>query len=323
MTKYLIALIAFPAALAPLVQAEGGSAWVSGVSSASGWIDVNKAHVPYSWEDAWEVGNGNTNSRTDASMCWAAQASNMLQYWQNAYTASGNVLPEGTPDGLVVGRENKARRQYQIFEYFVGNWTDRGGDGEYGISWYLSGGFAGKYPTGYGWSECFGGMEKGGFFTEIYPTPGALIGGDYKSYDFTHKNDTSGFSDLLSFSSLLITCLRDDQAVAGLNIYIPQATGNSLKHAVTLWGCDYDAAGLVSKVYLTDSDDGEVALKAFALSEDADGVYLTDYTDAGLTRIQDLSMLSVSRFMPIPEPSAFGLLAGIFMLGVAGFRRRK
>lgn len=64
MTKYLIALIAFPTVLAPLVQAEGGSAWVSGVSSASGWIDVNKAHVPYSGEDAWEVGNGNTNSRT-------------------------------------------------------------------------------------------------------------------------------------------------------------------------------------------------------------------------------------------------------------------
>ena len=120
-----------------------------------------------------------------------------------------------------------------------------------------------------------------------------------------------------------ITCLRDDQAVVGLNIYIPQASGSSLKHAVTLWGCDYDAAGLVSKVYLTDSDDGEIALKAFGLSEDAGGVYLTDYTDAGLTRIQDLSMLSVSRFMPIPEPSAFGLLAGIFVLGVAGFRRRK
>lgn len=322
-SQSLIVLTFLSVLAVPFVYGDGGSLWAPGVSANGGWIDVNKAHVPYSWEDAWEVGNGNTNSRTDASMCWAAQASNMLQYWQNAYTAAGNPLPDGVPNGLVVGREDKTRRQYQIFEYFVGNWTDRGGDGEYGISWYFCGGFAGNYPTGYGWSECFGGMEKGGFFTDIYSTPEALIGGDYKSYDFTHKNDTSGFSDLLSFSSLLITCLRDEQAVAGLNIYIPQTTGNSLKHAVTLWGCDYDAAGLVSTVYLTDSDDGEVALKAFGLSEDANGVYLTDYSDAGLTRIQDLSMLSVSRFMPIPEPSVFGLFAGMLTLGFASSRRRK
>ena len=317
-SQSLIVLTFLSVLAVPFVYGEGVSLWVSGVSASSGWIDVNKAHVPYSGEDAWEVGNGNINARTDVSLCWAAQSSNMLQYWQNAYLAAGNVLPAGAPDGLVVGREDKTRRQYQIFEYFISNWSDAGGDGEYGIPWYLVGEIADDYPTNnYRWSQCFGGMESGGLFKNVYSSYSDLVGGDFKTYDFTF------ISSLSDFSALLRECIQDEQAVVGLNIYIPRDSGNPLKHAVTLWGCDYDAAGLVSKVYLTDSDDGEIALKAFGLSEDADGVYLTDYSDAGLTRIQDLSMLSVARFMPIPEPSAFGLLAGIFMLGIAGSRRRK
>ena len=320
-SQSLIVLTFLSVLAVPFVYGEGVSLWVSGVSSASGWIDVNKAHVPYSGEDAWEVGNGNTNSRTDVSLCWAAQASNMLQYWQNAYTAAGNALPDRAPDGLVAGREDKTRRQYQIFEYFISNWSDAGGDGEYGIPWYLVGEIAGNYPTGdYRWSQCFGGMEAGGLFKHVYSSYSDLVGGDFKTYDFAHRNTASEFADISGFSSLLLGCLQDGLAVVGLNIYIPQTSGGTLKHAVTLWGCDYDAAGLITKVYLTDSDDGEVALKSFSLVGNSDGVYLSDYSENGLTKIQDFSMLSVAS---IPEPSAFGLLAGIFMLGFVSSRRRK
>ena len=301
---------------------EVGSAWAPGVSSGKGWIDVNKAHYPYSGEDAWEMGKGSVSSYTDSNMCWAAQSSNMLQYWQNVYVAAGNVLPAGVPNGYIGGRENKTRRQYQIFEYFIENWTDDGGSAEYGIPWYFSGGFYSEVPTGLGWSEYLGGAEKGGFFKNIYPTAENLKNsGDFLFYTYSSKDSSNTFNSLKGFSSLLINSLQD--AVVGLNIYVPQSSGTSLKHAVTVWGCDYDAAGIVTKIYLTDSDDGEVALKSFALSENSGSIYLTDYAENGLTRIQDFSMLSVGDFLPIPEPSAFSLTAGTLMLGLAACRRRR
>ena len=246
----------------------------------------------------------------------------MLQYWQNAYVAAGNVLPPGTPNGYIDGRENKTRRQYQIFEYFIENWTDAGGSAEYGIPWYFSGGFYSEVPTDFGWSEYLGGAEKGGFFKNIYPTAENLKNsGDFIFYTYSNKDSSNTFNSLKGFSSLLINCLQD--AVVGLNIYIPQGSGSSVKHAVTLWGCDYDVAGIVTKIYLTDSDDGEIALKSFSLSENSGSIYLTDYTENGLTRIQDFSMLSVEDFLPIPEPSAFSLTAGTLMLGFAACRRRR
>lgn len=302
-----------------------GSAWAPGVSAEKGWIDANKAHVPYSWDDAVAVGGGSDLSYTDESMCWAAQSANMLQYWQNMYVSSGRTLPAGTPDGFVVGREDKTRRQYQVFEHFVRNWTDMGGSAEYGIPWYLCGGFFSEYPTGGLWSECFGGMDKGGFFKDIYPTAGDLNWVDFRSFTYTHQNSAQTFTDVKGFSSVLIDCFENLNAVVGLNVYLKNnSTGGEVKHALTVWGCDYDAAGIITKIYLTDSDDGTVSLNSFALEDGTDGIYLTGYSEEMTARIQDFSMLSVDRFLvSVPEPSAFGLLAGLAGIAFAGTRRRR
>ncbi len=300
-----------------------GSAWAPGVSESGGWLDANKAHVPYSWEDAVAVGGaGGANSRTDANLCWAAQSSNMLQYWQNAYLAAGNKISAGTPNGYTPGRESATRRQYQIFEHFVGNWTDLGGSAEYGIPWYLTGEFFSAYPTDWRWSECFGGPESGGFFKNIYPSAGTLSGGDFRLFSFTHQNTAQTFADIRGFSNLLINSFENLEAVVGLNVYLKDADGDEYKHALTAWGCDFDAVGLVTKIYLTDSDDGEIRLGEFAVETGSDGLYLTD--EGGYSaRIQDFSMLSVGKFYPIPEPSVFGLFAGTLVLSLAIFRRRK
>ncbi|MBP3302334.1 MAG: IdeS/Mac family cysteine endopeptidase [Opitutales bacterium] len=303
----------------------GGSAWAPGVSMEKGWIDVNKAHVPYSWEDAVAVGGGNDLSMTDKSMCWAAQSANMLQYWQNMYVASGRTLATGTPDGFVVGRETATRRQYQIFEHFVSNWTDMGGSSTYGIPWYLCGGFFSDYPTGVLWSECFGGMDKGGFFTDIYPTAGDLNWVDFRSFTYTHQNTEQSFTDVKGFSDVLIGCFKNLNAVVGLNVYLKNnSTSGEVKHALTVWGCDYDAAGMITKIYLTDSDDGEVGLKTVSVQSGSDGkLYLSGYSETETARIQDFSMLSVNKFLvSVPEPSAFGLLAGLAGIFFAGTRRR-
>lgn len=298
-----------------------GSAWAPGVSKSDGWLDANKAHVPYSWEDVDAVGG--INSMADANLCWAAQSSNMLQYWQNAYLAAGNTLPAGTPNGYVVGRENKTRRQYQIFEHFVKNWSDLGGAAEYGIPWYLTGEFFSEYPTGWQWSECFGGMEAGGFFKHVYPTASSLNWGDFRLFSYAHNNSDQTFNNLEGFSTLMINGFENLEAVVGLNVYLKKSDGTEIKHALTAWGCDFDAAGLITKIYLTDSDDGELCLDEVAVTQGSDGVYLSDSAGEYTTRVQDFSILSVGKFYPIPEPSAFGLLAGTLALSFGIFRRRR
>ena len=64
----------------PQQPAEGKSiVFVEGVTSASGWYDVNK------------MGDGTLNG--DVNMCWAAASANMIQWWQDRYVAAGKSLP--------------------------------------------------------------------------------------------------------------------------------------------------------------------------------------------------------------------------------------
>lgn len=103
---------------------------------------------------------------------------------------------------------------------------------------------------------------------------------------------------------------------------------DSAAHAYTLWGVEYeitnDAQYKLTKAWGTDSDDGATKLvekalvsidyKASAISfnDGEGGVNLTwQYLDA-------------MRTIVVPEPSAFGLIAGTLALAlVATSRRRK
>lgn len=311
-----------------------GSAWAPGVSKDSGWIDVNKAWNPYSSSDITALGN---DAYSDLNLCWAAQSSNMLQYWQNAYVAAGNTLSAGTPDGYVAGRENATRRQYQIFDYFVNNWTDAGGNAYYGIPWYMTGEFPQEYPTEDGWSQRQeGATGTGGFFTNVYSDADSMVGwqydyntqdwaqtGDFRTYQYASEASYYTYADYSGFSSLLINAFDDSEAVVGMSITFYDSDGNPTGgHALTVWGCDFDENGFVTRIYLTDSDDGQVALRDFEVTDDGEnGIVLSGY-NSQTSRIDEISMLSVSKFTPIPEPSTFGLFAGFAALAFVGTRRR-
>lgn len=332
----LICVVCFSVLVPASLWASVGSAWAPGVSRESGWIDVNKAWNPYSSADISAIGSG---AYSDANMCWAAQSSNMLQYWQNAYVAAGNILPAGAPDGFVVGRERATRRQYQIFDYFVNNWTDDGGNGYYGIPWYMTGGFYdNSYPADDGWAQRReNSAGTGGFFKNIYPDANTMFGwnynytgrtweqlGDFRSYNYSTTATYGAFGGYGDFSSLLINSFEKEKAVVGLSVSFINAAGEDAGgHAVTAWGCEFDENGFVTEIYLTDSDDGIVSLDSFEVVADETGVYLSTYSSAYATKIHGLSSLSVGRFLAVPEPASFSLLAGTLMLGFVAVSRRR
>lgn len=91
------------------------------------------------WCDA-EKASGNTQ---DDLMCWAASASNVLEW-----TGWGNVGGMSNTD--------------EMFSYFQDHWTDKGGMMEYGWDWWFDG--TNNSEGWSGWSQVD--VEGGGF----YPT---------------------------------------------------------------------------------------------------------------------------------------------------------
>lgn len=87
-----------------------GSVWTYGVTQESGWSDFNK-----SW-------NG------DTYLCWAASASNLINWWQenSSYASCAN---NGTPTG-----EN-------IFRTYVNSFQDLGGAAQYAWEWWYEGSY--------------------------------------------------------------------------------------------------------------------------------------------------------------------------------------
>lgn len=65
----------------------------------------------------------------DSNLCWAATASNMLQWWQN--NSSG--IPPSVPNG-----QNESRRT-KIYDVFYNKWANIGKGVEIGLRWYLGG----------------------------------------------------------------------------------------------------------------------------------------------------------------------------------------
>ncbi len=249
-------------------------------------------------------------------MCWAAQSSNMLGYWQNLYVAAGNTLPERTPSG-----------NEEIYEYFTSNWTDETGNSMYAIPWYMTGDFIDGYD---GTSSLKEGADAAGFFSALYPTSDDLFNsdtdwnptGDLQYFSHAEVPFPDYFLSYSTFSRILISKLSGN-SVVGLGVELSGTqTGG---HALTLWGCDYDDSDLVTTIYITDSDDLQTGIKPITLSGDDSNIYLTNYLNDGTTvSVAEFSTLSVNRFLSqIPEPSAFGLLAGTFALALVSVRRRR
>lgn len=247
---------------------EGGNTIVfaEGVTLASGWYDVNKK------------GAGDNG---DINMCWAAAASNMIQWFQDRYKADGNSLPAGAVDGpgtKYYGNFNPY--ELALMEVYHDQWDNsHGGNVEYAIPWY----FEGKLYGGEFASNTATPNTAGGYWNSVWSSVLPNLYRGYKSslfpsqypemYTYCYENywlwgagsSLQGQERLLYVSNLIVEAFK--HGMASLTVSL-SADIMSLHHAVTLWGYEIDnATGLLTRIWITDSDDFDKEPKTALLNE--------------------------------------------------------
>ena len=312
--KNIAVSVGFLSLLAPLSAYAGTTTiFAPGVTFESGWYDVNKKSTEH-------------RPQKDFAYCWAATASNLIRWWQDRYVASGAELPDSVPDG----KTSELGYTCGIFDIFLdeNNWnhvvngSPRGADPHVALKWYFNGenhNFTGTYAVPI--------SGTGGFWGTEYVGLQSALGHNFIGNEIQYYSSWGPWAEDQSKSGLEIFSgyVRDllSKGAAGMAIQVAIAGG---LHAVTLWGADFDAAGLVTAVYMTDSDDAaktllQSGLRKYSVTTDSfnRSVSLKD-SDYGTVAITGLTGLTA---YPVPEPSAFGLLAGLgaFALGVSRRRR--
>jgi len=241
------------------------------------------------WGGTWADAEKSSDNSEDDLMCWAATASNVLEW-----TGWGNVAGMTDTD--------------QMFAYFQDHWTDEGGNMYYGWEWWFDGtnNVQGEPWASAGWSQVD--VAGGGF----YPS---LTFEDYHHWDPVNA-EADAMADI------------DAYLHAGYGVGLSISAGGSIGHAVTCWGFDYnpDTADYYTGIYLTDSDDnkGGVAprpdtLRKYGLNYTGGEWHFVDYFGGDSYWITEVQGLEKN---PIPEPVT---LAGLF-LGIgslAGYLRRR
>lgn len=319
------------------VPAHAETLFAQGVSIESGWYDANKAFAPgatiggsYS---TMVKGSSDYYANSDSELCWAAAASNMLQWWQDRYAETFGALPAGTPNGKAAETLYDDRRQYQIFNVFADNWTNKSGYPSSGIAWWLEG----ANPSAGASTVRTDATVSGGFFSDAIAA-GAIASADeclsYLKYSVTESFPQDFSADMLDFF---------DDGLSVLDLGVRLSDTGTL-HGITCWGVNVDENDLVTAIYYTDSDDNysNLLLSDTAVNALATQGYLTkggeflqhaeiSYTEDGSVQfamaggvtatIEDRTALTFMAL--IPEPSAFGVLAGAAALLLAGTRRRR
>lgn len=236
------------------------------------------------------------NAQTDDNMCYAASAANLLAWWQAQYEPV-----TGVPQGV-----------NSIWQTMVANSTaDAGGNMPGAVQWWLTGQDNDRYThladqeTGY-YSEYTTGRtlydkEHGGCFIESITNP---------------------------TGAQLIEALDKGKGVSLTASY------KSERHAITLWGVEH-TNGIISKIWITDSDDYTMVPELTELTLDGeDGAYTLKFNDddektytitAAYTINPSISdewgLVKSTGGDSVPEPTTATL--SLLALGALAMRRRR
>ena len=230
--------------------------WVQGVSETSGWTDYNKSSAP-----------------GDDKLCWAAAASNVINWWQNRYQT-----PAAAPKGEAI---------WSTFKSSVSE--DVRGASQCGFQWWLTGIYdiystysetSGDYDYRYAYTGINPGdpvaiqnetiNKKSGFEGyyrdlegSIPHTPGWSPWNETLSQFFSNEmgyavisSTDETMSPITTMSALSLSVRDCISHGAGATLGLSPLTGG-IGHAVTLWGAQFGDENVLEGVWLTDSDDNE------------------------------------------------------------------
>ena len=350
-TSKNLLLFAAEIAAASLVSAgtlRAETIFANDISLTDGWYDVNKLWVGEtedgrSWDEADAPAEiAPSGIAADASMCWAATASNMIQ-WGYGQVAAGTFIA-GTPAGYDASRAFAARQQLSVYKTFCENWTDDGNTIANGLAWWLTG--DDEFERIEAEHSTLRDGATGGMY--LANAAGVSLASYVESIDLIYDDNVSGAYSLAELSDGFKESFESRGGVVGLaiNIYNEEEGGVEGGHAITCWGCEFGEDGLLSALYVTDSDDC-VSTDAYSADADASALEMVmrrldvtfienddadDSNEYGIAYLfdyvlgVDYRIDTVVTFSPlglIPEPSAFGLFAGACALALAGTRRRR
>ena len=223
--------------------------FLENVSESGGWYDCNK-------KTKWKWGDGSISDRpsgyynpdnpVDNQLCWAAAASNVLQWWQDTRSDLAPTTPNGKSSTYDNMPEACQLRIYQTISKYLSN---AGGSVEQAYNWWFNGGMLSTtaYPTGSTTSA------PGGYWQELGLTvPPSITGGAVDNPLFTGYGFHSGNTKNEVYQMLMESINNN----WGTTLTIGE---DGRGHAITMWGYDMDVDGSLI-VYLTDSDDYKLGM---------------------------------------------------------------
>lgn len=251
MKKTLTLLALTTAALIPMIplaaQADSRLVSVRGVT-----IDPNNLSNSTGMYDAtkdWQI---------DKGLCWAATCSNLVTWWQKQQSA--DKLPERVPtDNL------------DVWNTYRNAFYDKGGFIEQGVKWWFTGDNGDKDIGNYLYPRTEGSLNGvGGYYKD------KLLGGIVPSADLFNLNPQS-YGSVANFSTALVSYMENGYGV-GMSWISRGPLGGEVGHAVTVWGVELNDNNVVTRLYMTDSDDRGTGLKAV----DVTPVWYKGYATLGM-----------------------------------------
>ena len=322
----------------------------------SGWYDAEKTK----------------DKDADDSMCYAASAANILAWWQNGT----NIAPGGTPTELndiwsTFKNNNQLYDSGGTFHFAV-NWWMSGVyiPSEYNEAdktWTLA---SENDPM---WERHF--LQHSDLVSapEIpmtlpnYKKDGADFSGYYyDQYGLTQQNlsdfmatiwnytgpktpdapDADGVPGGTPQDSITLNSVDDSSSIYDIDfagvlessaISLAILDDDTLGHAITLWGVEYDEDGKLTTLWLTDSDDYIHQLFSVSVTLDdkenkiylgnlVDGKYICDaykgYENVYIAGVYAIDTSEADEWQLIPEPTT-ATLSLLALAGLAARRRRK
>lgn len=213
------------------------------------WYDTNKAKI-------------GENTDIDRNLCFAATATNMLQWWleQNKDKIENYIQTHGDIERKVGKKTYKIsefinnfpsdQENSLVFDYYkdMFGYNEKGFFSDLLLDLFING-YTPKKHGGVNHKDDFKIDNRGAFFHDIFNTE--LL---------TDRTYAGNYEDL---SSRLKDFIGDNKIVG-----VSHTVFNSYNHIVTLWGAEYNSRGKLVAIYVTDSDDqnnDDIAMKRYLI----------------------------------------------------------